>query len=396
MLAQDSIVKPAGSNTAPGSPTRSRSFFVVAIAIVIAIVLIIVGRLIIGYRASSVTAPQPEPPVSVLLIPVHLDSEYVRSSRHIGLVEPGRQTDLAFESGGKLLEVLVKEGAQVSKGDIIAQLDTRSREASRSAQMALRDALVSDLERAQLALERQSSLNARDFAAGQSLDDARLLVTRSQALIDQADAAIMAIDVSLDKAILRAPFDADVGEQRVDVGSTVNSGMRIARLYERGESIVRIGVPVELSDVFEPGSEYEINVDGIDYPATVTSIRKDLSPRTRTVDVRLMLDTTERPQPAFGQTAELLVQQRIQQQGYRVPVNALAKGEAGLWSLFLSVPDEPGDTTGHVSREHVDILHTDGVFAYVSGDLSPDAGIIQIGTHRVVTGQRVRSSADAQ
>lgn len=396
MVEHESQIQSPRSDVQSARPNARVSASVVIGATVIAAALIVGGRVIIGKHADSVAAPTPEPPITVVVMPVLLASEYLQSSRHVGLVEPGRQTDLAFESGGTLLEVLIEEGDKVLKGDVVARLDTRSLEAERSAQMALRDALVSDLERAELALERQQSLEARDFAAGQSLDDARLMVTRSQALIEQVDAAIAVIDVAVDKATLRAPFNADVGAQTVDEGSTVGSGTSVASLFEEGEPMVRIGVPVALSDVLKLRFEYSIKIDGIDYPATVKSSRKDVSARTRTVDVRLTLDTKDRPRPAFGQTAELVVQERVQQQGYRVPVNALTEGESGLWSLMLSVPDEPGDTTGRVVREHVDIQHTDGDYAYVIGDLSTDAGIIQAGPHRVVAGQRVHIIADTQ
>lgn len=372
-------------------PGRWRSGVVFIGATLVAASLIIGGRAVIGVRAAMVEDPVPEPPIAVSVIPVVAASGYDQTSHHVGLVEPGRQTDLAFEASGTLLQVLVAEGVKVRKGQPIARLDSRSLDAERRAQIASRNALLADLERAKLALERQRSLQSRDFAAAQSIDEASLLVTRTEALIEQADAFISAIAVSLDKTTLRAPFDAQIGAQAIDVGSTVNPGMPIASLLEWRAPMVRMGLPIESIRTLAKGSEQSVSVNGIRYPATVVSTRQDVSARTRTVDVRLQLDITGRPLPAFGQTAELTLQRWVDKPGYRVPVSALSEGESGLWSVLLSVPDEPGDTAGQVVREHVELLHTDGVVAYVAGDLPTEAGIIQAATHRVIAGQRVRN-----
>jgi len=321
---------------------------------------------------------------------------YLRYSQHVGLVEPLRQTSLAFESGGTLVAVLVEEGDKLTKGQLVAQLDTRSLDAERRAQLASREALLSDLERAKLELDRQKALEERNLTAEQSFDDARLLVTRSEALIAQSDAAIAAIDVSLDKSTLRAPFNAEVGLQTIDEGSAVSAGTPVAVLLEDDKRMVRLGVPADHSEAFTPQSTHIIDIDNTDYPATVVSIRGDLSARTRTLDVLLQLDVSGKPVPKFGQTAELQLQQLNQQPGYYIPLSALSEGEAGLWSVLISQPDEPGSETGTVIREHVDILHTDGAIAFVQGPLPANAQVIKNGPHRVVVGQRVRSVADSQ
>ncbi len=378
------------------SPSRLRVFVVIIGSLLMAISLIVGGRLIIGAHAESVEGPVPEAPTLVAVIPVVQAAGYDRNSRHIGLVEPLRQTDLAFETGGTVSQVFVEEGQRVNKGQPIAQLDMRSLKAEQASRIASRAALVSDLELAQLTLERQRTLQADEFTAGQSLDDARLLVARSKALIEQADAAIAAINVSLDKATLRAPFDAQVGTQSIDVGSTVNAGTPVARLFEWGPPVVRMGLPVESVGALTSRLDHTIKIDSVQYPARVISTRKDLSARTRTVDVRLQLDITDQPAPTFGQTASLVLQHYIDQPGYQLPVSALTEGESGLWSLLMMIPDEPGDTSGHVVRQHVDIVHTDGEEAFVSGDLLAGAEIIQSGPHRVVPGQRVRNKAKAR
>ncbi|MEM6441720.1 MAG: biotin/lipoyl-binding protein, partial [Pseudomonadota bacterium] len=44
-------------------------------------------------------------------------------TRHLGVIEPARRTDMAFENGGLVAEVRVEEGDRVEQGDVLAVLD---------------------------------------------------------------------------------------------------------------------------------------------------------------------------------------------------------------------------------------------------------------------------------
>lgn len=371
-------------------PSRWRSFLVITVALLLSVGMVIGGRIAIGAHAAADGSATAEPPTTVSVLPLQPVAGFEKSSRHFGLVESARQVDLAFESGGTLLEVLVQEGDLVSEDQLIAKLDTRTLLANRTAQDASRAALVTDLEQAKLTLARQKKLRDSDFTAGQSYDDARLLVARSRALIQQADAAIASIDIALDKAELKAPFAARVGTQAIDVGSTVSAGTPIATLLEWSAPVARIGLPTALAKEISLGSQHTVLVANNLYPATVKAIRGDVSSRTRTVDVLYELNTNGLPRPAFGQTAELLLRQSVDQSAYRIPVTALTEGTGGLWSVLLTVPDGNDSLLSRVTREHVELLHTDGAVAYVQGNLSQNPLLIPVGTHRVVVGQRVK------
>ncbi len=49
-----------------------------------------------------------------------LESHYQVPESFIGQIEPQRQTDLGFEAGGTLVEILVEEGDTAEKGDLLA------------------------------------------------------------------------------------------------------------------------------------------------------------------------------------------------------------------------------------------------------------------------------------
>lgn len=371
-------------------PSRWRSFFVITFALITSVGMVIGGRITIGAHAAAGESQSAEPPTTVSVLPLEPIVGFEKRGSHFGLLEPARRVDLAFETGGTLLEVLVQEGDLVSEGQVIAKLDTRTLQANRTAQEASRAALVTDLEQAKLTLARQKKLRDNNFAAGQAYDNARLLVTRSRALIQQADAALTTVDIALDKAELRAPFAARVGTQSIDAGSTVNAGTPIATLLDSSSPVARIGLPTALANDMRLGSQHTIRVADTPYPATVKAIRHDVSARTRTVDVLYTLKTAGLATPAFGQTAELLFRQSVNQSAYRVPVSALTEGKDGLWSVLLTISDQTNPLVSRVAREHVELLHTDGTVAYVQGNLPENPLLIPVGTHRVVVGQRVK------
>jgi multidrug efflux pump subunit AcrA (membrane-fusion protein) len=74
--------------------------------------------------------------------------------------------------------------------------------------------------------------------------------------------------------------------------------------------------------------------------------------------------------------------------GFWLPVEALTRGDRGLWSvLAVNTGEEAGSAV--VERRDVELLHSDGDRVYVRGTLSADETVVARGTHRLVHGQRV-------
>ena len=124
-------------------------------------------------------APGPARPLAgrifaVPAAPLESASGYERVGRFVGRVELARSSELAFELDGKLARVLAEEGARVSVGDPLAELDTERLRARRAERLAARDEARAQVALETLRSDRFQRLLAEDAIAPQRADDARL------------------------------------------------------------------------------------------------------------------------------------------------------------------------------------------------------------------------------
>ncbi len=377
-------------NTASSRGLSLHSVAIFGVSSLIAGTLLVGGVFLIHERADATLSARPAPLVAVDMQQVERSQSYTLSRLYTGRIEPARQTDLAFELGGTVASIAVDEGAVVSKGQVVARLDTQALQAQLRNQQASKAALLSDLERARLALKRQSRLKKSGFSADEKIDETRLDVARTMALIEQVDAALSLIEINLSKARLIAPFDAQVGNRMIDEGAIAGPGSAVLTLFETSNPTVRIGLSPQHSAALSARRVVEVVSAGNHYSAYLLTNRPDVSTVTRTVDAQFRLQINGIEAPPFGEVADVKLDETIKEAGYWVPMSALSEGERGLWSVLVTVNDGLQDDTYTIVREQVELLHVDGANAYIQGSLPQTINLVKRGTHRVVAGQQVQ------
>jgi hypothetical protein len=76
-----------------------------------------------------------------------------------------------------------------------------------------------------------------------------------------------------------------------------------------------------------------------------------------------------------------------------LPTTALEKSSRGLWSCYVLEKSSDTNTNPEafrIARRYVELLHSDGVRAFVRGTIGSGEKIVSGGTHRNVPGQLVR------
>lgn len=343
---------------------------------------------------------------SVDTIDIQRSTTYDRVARFTGRVEAAQTIQMAFELGGTVQFVMVKEGDQVVEGDVLAQLETRSLKADMREQLALRKSNEAVLKRNEIDLARESQLERRGFTADQAVANARLSLTQARASLEQADARILALDIALQKANLKAPFGGVVGQRLIDAGAIVQQGEPIFTLFDNATMTVRVGLPPHLANTLTMDQDYSFSFGDSTFTGQYKGTRPDLSQITRTLEARF--EVSEAPAYlAYGQLVTLNLKQAVNEPGYWVPLSALTEAERGLWSV-LAVHDVTGANKGglqtqgsaqavqQVSRQHVDIIHSDGAMAYVRGNMAESVRVVARGGHRLVPGQRVQIVSASQ
>jgi RND family efflux transporter MFP subunit len=401
---------------------------------------------------AKTAAKVPGTPAQARLLPVEiLTLEALPAYRvtrvYTGMVVARQTSDLSFERGGKLVELTVDEGDRVSLGAPLATLDTQGLRATQRqlrAQRIQAQARLAEMragprretiEAAQAQVdERQAELalaglqrrrrqyllekgviareafdaadagvktwQARLEAAQRRLDELlagtrREQIQAQEALVAQVDASLAAIEIDLDKSVLKAPFAGTVAKRLADAGMVVNAGQALFRLVEGAHPEVHVGLPPRVAATLTPGSRPSVHIGDDTHQAQVARILPELDAATRTVLAVLTLaapgDRAHLSAVIPGQVARLELQETIDTPGFWLPLTALTKGTRGLWSCFVLVPDTEGDAAG-LRTEHrlVEILHTENDRVFVRGLLQAGERVVKTGTHRLVAGQRVQ------
>ena len=411
-----------------------------------AIGLLLVGLPVARSRmadAAKAETAQPGRILPVEVLTATLVSSYEVSRTYTGEIASLRASELGFERSGQLVEVWGSEGEFVSAGEPLARLDIRNlqtqhqrlraEKARASAQLreletgaraediAAAAAAVRDLEHQlsleQVRLERRESLYTEGAISREELDQvsfgrealqARLDRARSeleelqngtrqeqidaqQALVQQLDASIADLEVTMAKSTLRAPFEGIVSTQQLDEGTVVGAGQSVLRLMEDAPPEARVGIPVSAINQLEIGDQKTVRLGNQTYPATISAILPEIAPQTRTQTVVLALEPSTMAQVSPGQTVRLDLVETVPTEGIWLPTEALTQSIRGLWNSYVLTQSEGGDSDVYqVQPQGIEILHQAGDRVLVRGTVQPGDLIVANGAHRLAPGQQVQ------
>lgn len=329
------------------------------------------------------------PRMTVAVMTVEPEAGYEVTRRFTGQIEAAARTDLGFELGGRLTEILVEEGDLIPAGAVIARLDTSALIPERAALEAELAALAADAELARLTLARNDALTERGFRSVAAQDEARLALVRAEAGMAALRARIAGVDVRLEKSVLTAPFAARIGTRLADPGQTVAAGQTVLVLFDAGPARARIGLPPELAAELSVGQKVAVELGDTELAATIRQIRPDLDASTRSRSVVLTLAADRAP--VLGDTIALFLTQRVEEPGFWAPLSALREGVRGSWSVMVVEGTADGD---RILPAAVEVIHTDGARVFLRGALAPGARIVAEAPDRVAPGQPVLAQSE--
>jgi RND family efflux transporter MFP subunit len=187
-----------------------------------------------------------------------------------GIVRPARQVTITPQVAGRLTEVhpSLVVGGRISKGDLLFRIDAREyglAAAQQKAQVAQAEfKLAMETGRAGIAERewRQLQGDAREGSQTtvDSLEKGELArraphLKAAEAALDGARAALARARLNIERTRVRAPFDALVVEERIEVGQVVGPQTPAATLVATDAYWVEVSLPASQLGVIEvPGA----------------------------------------------------------------------------------------------------------------------------------------------
>jgi membrane fusion protein, multidrug efflux system len=141
----------------------------------------------------------------------------------LGTVQAFYTVTIKAMADGPLVAVNFKEGQAVHKGDVLAQIDPRTYQASLDNAIAKKAQDEAQLANARLDLARYQKLVANNYASAQQADTAKAQVAQFQALVQQDQAQIDNARTQLSYTTITAPIDGLTGIRQVDPGNIVRA-----------------------------------------------------------------------------------------------------------------------------------------------------------------------------
>lgn len=145
-----------------------------------------------------------------------------------GRVTPYETSDVRPQVGGVIVARLFAEGANVSKGQVLYQIEPapyRAALAQAQAQLASARAMVVT---AKAKTDRYAGLVKVNGVAKQEYDDALAAYGQAEAAVAQQAAAVEAARINLEWTSIRAPISGRIGASTLTVGALVTPGQTTA------------------------------------------------------------------------------------------------------------------------------------------------------------------------
>ena len=203
-----------------------------------------------------------------------------------------RQSTLAAQVGGNVVQLAVQAGARVKAGQVLVRIDERDVQAGLARAEAGVAQAEAEARNAQVNADRTRELRAQGFVSQAALDVADTQRQAAQAGLRQAQAARAQAGLARGFAAVTAPFDAVVLATLVDAGDLATPGRPLLTLYAPGamRAVVQLpssrtaaaraasGVQVQLPDGRWVGPSTRTELPSADAVAQTVEWRLDLPP----------------------------------------------------------------------------------------------------------------------
>lgn len=274
-------------------------------------------------------------------------------------IEAYAEADVIAKVAGEVRTILVEEGDDVKKGQVLARLDGDRLRLELNESSARLGKLRRDYER-NVDLSKKGLISEGDF------ENIKYEMEALQATHNLAS-------LELDYTQVRAPIDGVISERYIKLGSTLSINDPIFRVTGFDPLVAYLHIPEREFSNIATGQSVAIDIDALSGPPVVTTVARVspiVDPATGTFKITIeIFDESRRIKP--GMFARIGVVYDSHENTLQVPRSALVE-DLGQSSVFV-VED------GIAIRKDVDTGYSDhGMIEIVAG-LGDDEDVVVVG-----------------
>ncbi len=262
-------------------------------------------------------------PLPVEVVAARADT-IVEAITATGQIEAWQSIELRPEVDGRLVEIMVKEGAEVPLGTPLFKVD----DAELKAQV---DRAAADRDLAQQALVRTRQLLQEKAAAPADVERAEAQMRSTQAGLDL-------LQLRLDRTTVRSPFAGVLGKRLASLGDYVNSSTRLITLQTVNPQRAVFQVPERYADELKVGQTVAFRVAALgdrDFTGTVDFVDPVVSLPGRTITVKAQVPNPKR-ELAAGMFIEARLQTDLRPEAVVIPEDAVSPMQGQMWVWVIN------------------------------------------------------------
>ena len=376
------VARPVLNRPMQSPPKRRRKAIVIAIALLLAIGVFVVGIkfLQIGKMMST---PHTMPPTTVTSASVK-EEDWAPRLTAVGSVSAVQGAVVSAELAGVVSEINFENGGEAKKGEVLMKLDASQEEA------LLRSA-EAEAQLAQTDLERSRDLAMKKVVSSAELDSAQSKFRRLNAVVDQVRSSIA-------KKTLIAPFDGQLGIRQVNVGQMINAGQQVVPLTSLDPVFADFALPQQYLGQLTPGLEVHVTTDAIPgrvFNGKLTAINSMVDSSTRNITLQATLDNSDHAlRPGMFAKAEVMLPEK--HKTLVVPGSAISYAPFGdsVFVIEKKKDEKTGKESQVIRQQFVRVGEGRGDLVAITQGLKAGETIVSTGVFKLRNGMSVTINND--
>ena len=281
------------------------------------------------------------------------------------------------EMAGTLLEVLVSEGQQVRKGQILARIDDGGM-GNQLEQLKTQAAL------AKTTYERQKRLWAEKIGS-------ELQFLEAKTNYEATENAVLQAQSQLAKSVIRAPFSGIIDDVIQDQGTVVSPGTGVAvfRIVNLGNMYIEVNVPERYLQDVTRGKEVRVYFPVL-RDSVITEVRQTgnfINPANRSFKIEIPVPNTKgNIKPNL--TARVSINDYTNEEAILIPQSVISENSIGQQYIYKAGDLE--DNLANAEKQVVTTGRTQGDLVEITSGLNAGDQVIVEGARNVREGQKIQ------
>lgn len=360
-------------------PRSSRGPIFKVVLGLIALFLLIAGikglQFVTMIKAGKAMVP---PPTTVTSAKVQ-KANWVPMLTAVGSISPVQGATISAELAGTVDKVGFQSGTPVKKGDMLIEIDASAEQAQfRSAQ-------------ADVALAKADFERARGLSEGKVISKAELDTAASK--FAQKKAEVENMQATINKKLIRAPFDGIAGIREVNVGQMVPIGQKLVTLQALDQVYVDFSLPQQDLGDIKVGLPVKVTTDAIkgrEFEGKLTAVNSAIDAATRSVSLQATLDNADHALRS-GMFARVSVVLPEQKPTLFIPATAVLYAPFGnsVYLIEKKKDEKSGKDQLVLRQQFIRTGETRGDFVAVTGGLKEGDEIAGTGVFKLRNGADV-------